>query len=259
MNENGKRLQRRKQEDAAYHNLLCWLVGLACLEMVTLLIKRAYVGFPISDFSIALTMALHSFFGVFRFAGAALFAAGCAWVVLSFRRGKKLRLPLVCTGAVMWIWLIALLSFGFNVIGMKLLCAIPVAVAVLAAIYFIYQREFFFCVCLGTVGLAAIWVARSIYLGHPRLTWCGIAAVCVVMAVAAVLTRRVASGDGKLGKVRVLPGKAAYGPVYLTCAVVALSVVLAVLLNVTGIGYYALFVLAGWLFCLAVYYTVKLM
>lgn len=259
MNENGKRLQRQKQEDAAYHNLLLWLAGMVCLELVALLVKRVYINFRATDFGIALAVGLNSFFQVFRFAGAALFVAGCIWVVRSVRRGTKWTRPLVCTGAVLWVWLISLLGYGLNATGVNFLCAVPVAVAVACAIYFLYQREFFFCVCLGAVGMAAIWVAHNIYVNHPRMTWCGIVAVCVIMAAAAVLTHKVAGKDGMLGKVRLVPGKAIYAPVYLTCAVVALAVVLAMLLNVATVGYYALFVLAGWLFCLAVYYTVKLM
>ena len=259
MDNNGKRLQRQKQEDTVYNTLLLWLVGLACLEMVTLLVKRVYLNFRATEFGIALASGLDSFFGVFRFAGVVLFAAACVWVVLSIRRGKKWMRPLISAAAALWVWLIALLSYGLNVTGMNLLCAIPVAAAVAVAIYFLYQREFFFCVCLGAVGLAAIWVARSIYMSHPRMTWCGMIVVCVLMAAAAVLTHKVAARGGMLGKVRLFPGKAIYTPVYLTCAVVVLAVLVAMLLNVAAIGYYALCVLAGWLFCLAVYYTVKLM
>lgn len=46
--------------------------------------------------------------------------------------------------------------------------------------------------------------------------------------------------------------------VYLTCAVVAVAVVAALVLG-TSAAYYLIFALVAWLFIMAVYYTVKLM
>ena len=259
MNETGKRLQRQKQEDATFNKMLLWLAGIVCLELLTLLLKRVYFNFSLTDFGIGLASVISAFFGVFRFAGAVLFLAGCVWTILSLRKGKKLALPLACTGAVLWLWAAAVLCYGMNVTGMSVLTALPVALAVLCAIFFLYQHEFFFSACLGAVGIAAIWVFHKIYMNHPRLTYGGAAAVCVLMAVAALAVRFMSGKNGKVYKVQVFSPKGSYLPLYLTCAVVALAVILAVLLNAATIGYYALFVLVGWLFCLAVYYTVKLM
>lgn len=61
-----------------------------------------------------------------------------------------------------------------------------------------------------------------------------------------------------MGAVRVLPAGTSYLSIYLTCAVVAVALLAALLIGVTS-AIYIIFVLAGWLFCLAVYYTVKLM
>lgn len=259
MNETGKRLQRQKQEDATFNRMLLWLAGAVCLELITLLLKRVYINFSLTEFGIGLASVISDFFGVFRFAGAVFFLAGCVWVVLSLRRGKKLILPLACTGAVLWLWVAAVLCYGMNMTGMSVLTALPVALAILCAIFFLYQHEFFFSACLSAVGIAAIWVFHKIYMGHPRMTYCGVAAVCVLMIVAALAIRLVSKRNGKVFKSQVFSAKGSYLPMYLTCAVVALAVILAVVLNAATIGYYALFVLVGWLFCLAVYYTVKLM
>ena len=56
----------------------------------------------------------------------------------------------------------------------------------------------------------------------------------------------------------MLPAGTSYLSIYLTCAVVAVALLAALLIGVTS-AIYIIFVLAGWLFCLAVYYTVKLM
>ena len=46
--------------------------------------------------------------------------------------------------------------------------------------------------------------------------------------------------------------------IWLTCAVVAVALLLAFLLG-AAVTYYLLYVLIGWLFCLAVFYTVKML
>ncbi len=259
MNEAGKRAARRAQEDAVFNKLLTWLGGLVCLELFTLLVKRFYIDFHANEAAIRFALGVDGFFGVFRFAGLAAVLACGAWLLVTLRAGKKAVAPLVCTAAVGWLWLAAILCYGLNEAGMTLLCAIPVVLGILCAIWFIYQREFFACACLGAVGIGAIWVLRGIYMGHPRLSWCVAVAVCVLMALCALLLRKVAVGGGKLGTLRIFSAKAHYAPVYLTCAVVALGMLAAMLLNVAAAGYYLLFVLVGWLFCLAVYYTVKMM
>ena len=96
-------------------------------------------------------------------------------------------------------------------------------------------------------------------MNHPRMTYCGVAALWVIMVAVAAVVFCLSKRGGKLGKLQVLTAGASCLPVYLTCAVVVLAAVVAVLLNVAFVGYYAIGVLVAWLFCLAVYYTVKLM
>lgn len=259
MNEKGKRLQRQKQEDATFNRMLICLGVIVGLEVLALLLKRLYINFDYTSVGVAVAQGLNTFFGVFRFLGVVLAAAGCVWVVRASRQKKKLTCPLICTCAALWLWVASVLCYGLNVMGVSLLCALPAVLAVLCAIYFLYQREFFVNGVLGAIGIAVLWVARQIYMSHPRMTYCGAAAVCVIMAVTAFAAFRLSKQGGKVGKVQIISAGASYLPVYLTCAVVALTVVVAVLLNAAVVGYYAIAVLAAWIFCLAVYYTVKLM
>jgi hypothetical protein len=258
VSEQGKRLQRRKQEDAAFNKMLLWLAGAVVLEILTFLLRRIYINYSYTDFGVGLMVALNSFFGVFRFAGAVLTVAGAVWLLLSLKGGKKLVAPGVFTGVMLWLWAASVLCFGLNTMGMQILCVLPVAVAVLAAIYFLYQREFFYNTILVGIGITALWVYRQIYMNHPRMTYCGFAAVWVGLAAAAALAFLLSRRKGKLGFLRVLPAGAGYPSIYLTCAVTA-AVLLAALLVGIAVAYYAIFALIGWLFCLAVYYTVKLM
>lgn len=266
MSEQGKRLQKRKEEDAAFNKMLLWLAGSVVLEGLTLLLRRFYIDFSYTDLGLALAEGLDAFFGVFRFLGAVLFIAGCVWTFLWARNGKKKLLPVVLTCVVLWLWVASVLCYGLNQLGMTLLCALPVAVAVLSAIFFLYQREFFYNGILLAVGVAALWVYRQIYMNHPRMSICGFAAVWVFLILVAVAAFRLSRKDGKVGSLRVLPAGASYLSIYLTCAVVAAALLAAVLVSAVvspfasiTAAFYLMFVLIAWLFCLAVYYTVKLM
>ena len=258
MSEQGKRLQKRKEEDAAFNKMLLWLAGSVVLEGITLLLRRFYMDFSYTDFGLAVAQGLDSFFGVFRFLGAVLFLAGCVWTALWVRGGKKKLLPCVCSGVVLWLWIASVLCYGLNETGMTLLCALPVAVAVLSAIFFLYQREFFFNGMFVAVGMAALWVFRQIYTNHAALTYVGFALVWVFLAVMAAAAFRLSRKDGRLGSLRLVSAGASYLPIYLTCGVVAAALLAALLIGIAS-AYYAIFALVGWLFCLAVYYTVKLM
>jgi hypothetical protein len=252
MSEQGKRLQRQAQEDAAFNKMLIWLAGAIVLEGVSLLIRAFYLNFTY------MVGGLDTFFKVFRGLGAVLFVVGCAWCVETIRKGGKKRLPLACTGGVLWLWIVSILCYGYNLTGMVVMCLIPAVVAALAAVYFLYQREFFVCCAMGCVGGFALWVFRRYYSGHPAVIYAGFALVCAGMVAAALACRWLGKRGGKLGVTRVFAPDAAYLPVYLTAAVVVLGLAAALLLGV-GAAYYVVAVLVGWLFCLAVYYTVKLM
>ena len=47
MSEQGKRLQKRKEEDAAFNKMLLWLAGAVLLEGLTLLLRRFILTMPI--------------------------------------------------------------------------------------------------------------------------------------------------------------------------------------------------------------------
>ena len=162
MSEQGKRLQKRKEEDAAFNKMLLWLAGAVLLEGLALLLRRFYIDYAYTDFGVAFAQGLDNFFGVFRFLGAALFLAGCVWTFLWIKGGRKKLLPVIVTCAVLWLWIASVLCYGLNELGMTLLCALPVAVAVLSAIFFLYQREFFWNGILVAVGITALWVYRQI-------------------------------------------------------------------------------------------------
>ena len=147
----------------------------------------------------------------------------------------------------------------FDESGIRLLYVAVPAVAVLALIYYLYQREFFFAAVLSALGLLGVKVVPY-HFGFPAIAY-GYAVVLGVALVGAVVVFRVMqAAEGKLrlkgNWVEVLPKSANYALLYVTCGVVAAVVIAALLLGGLAVLYG---VLVAWLLILAVYYTVRLM
>lgn len=255
MKEPRKTQQRRKEEDAAFGRMLLWLAGAVILELVVLLLKRIYVDFWLD---VDAAYGLSIFFRVFQFAGAVLTAAAAVWLVFCRRKGKKIVLPLICTIAVASLWIIAVLAYRFYDVGMRVLMALPAVAAVLILIYFLYQRTFFVTSAITGGGIAALWLYRGYYANHPARVLVCFVIGWVLLAAAAALAWKLSKTGGKLGSLQIMPERSMYGAVYLTCALTAVAMALALLLGAAA-AFYLLFVLLAWLFGQAVFFTVKLM
>lgn len=258
MMEKDKRQQRHSAEDATFNKMLVWLAAAVLAELLVLLVKRLYVDFTVSDMNLSIAMGLLAFFRVYRFVGLALTAAGAAWVALTLKSKRKACLPLVCTGVVLVLWIVTMFSYYLYADGVRILMALPVVWAVLVLIYFLYQRTFFVNAVLTGGGMAALWLYRQYYQGHPTVVTACFVCGWIVLALMVLLGVRLGRKDTKPWPVQQLLKEASYGMIYLTCAVTAVSMLLGLLLGATA-AFYLIFVLVGWLFCQAVYYTVKLM
>ena len=258
MTDKERQSQRRRAEDAAFNRMLLWLLGAVVAELVILLVKHFYVDITGASLSITIAEALLSVFRVYRFLGIALTAIGVAWIVFTRRKGKRIVLPAILTGVVFFLWIVTVVAYYFFDEGIRILMILPAIAAVLILIYFVYQRSFFVNAVLTGGGIAALWLYREYYMNHPRaITACFIAG-WLVLAVVAVLCWRLRQSGGKLGRVRLMPAKSHYGVTWITCAVVAVVMALGLFLG-SGLSLYLIFGLVGWLFCQAVYFTVKLM
>jgi len=254
MTEKEKRRQRRSEEDAVFNRMLLCLLGAVIAEVVILLVKRFYVDIV----SINVASALMVFFQIFQFAGVVLGIAGIIWCVLWKKNGKKVNLPVVLTVVMFGLWIISLFAYYMFADGLRILMILPAVAGVLILVFFLYQRAFFVNAILTGGGLAALWLYRQYYMNHPAAMILCFVAGLVVLVLAAVLFWPLRKNDGKLGKLRVMPEGSDYMVGWLTCAVVAVTMVLALLLGAT-VAYYLIFVLVAWLFCQAVYFTVKMM
>lgn len=134
---------------------------------------------------------------------------------------------------------------------------VPV-VAVLAIVYYLFQRDFF-CICLISAGgILSLQLYRKMFLYHPTRIRCGYALGFLLLIAAIVMLILLQRGKRPLHLDRLVPADASFPLLYITCALNGVLLALTLALG-SAAAYYLLFVLVGWLFITAVYYIVKLM
>jgi len=253
MTEKEKRFQRARTEDAVFNRMLIWLAAAVIAEAVVLFVKRFYI--EISANGVELAMAIGRFFSVFVYVGLALVVIGVVWCVFAWKKKKGLIVPAVCTAVVAFLWLLSVAAYFLNENCVKVMAFLPIAAIVLILIYFLYHRAFLVNSIVTACGMLALWGVR--HFSRPKIVvvfvigWVGL---LVIAAVAWVLKRN----NGRIGKLQLVNDSKCYFALFLSCAVVFVLTLLGLILG-TSVAYYLLYALIGWLFCLAVYYTVKLM
>lgn len=255
MFEKGKRERRQSEDDKVFNRMLLWLAGAVVVELLLFLLQKVFVEF-IFDASVA--MVLGTFFEIYTIAGLVI-AVGCiVWAVLSARGGKSILLPVCIGAAAIGLWVIAVVSRYIFPDGVRILMMFPAAGAVLIIIFFLYQRPFFYNAILTGGGLLALWLHGQYYMNHPRLITACVVGGIVVLAAVAALAFQMRKNDGLLGRIQVLPPSSNYMMTWLTCGITAAAMVLGLVLGVS-LSHYLLYVLVGWLFAQAVFFTVKMM
>ena len=111
-----------------------------------------------------------------------------------------------------------------------------------------------FVVVAAALGL---WLVRT---SGGRMLYTAAAVICLVLLAALTLYLDKNQGVLKLAgkEVRLLPQKAKYTAIYLTCVGGILAVAAAQFLGAMA-AYYLVYAVVAWLFALLVYYTVKMM
>lgn len=251
--------QRRKQESAQLNKLLLWFAAALVFEAVVLFVKRFFINYnQTSVAELKLAVGLSRILMVLQYAAPVLTVAAVVWYLLRRKKGASGKLPLVLTGVFAALSVIAIAVYNSRGTGMTLVSILPPVIAVLAFIYFLYQREFFFSAVLGGLGIFALWFYRKAFAGRPVMTLVLVLVVLLILAVAVALLRKIAASNGHWKNTRIFPEKINYKPVYLSIGVTALALVIALIAGAT-VAYYAIFALIIWLFCLVVYYTVRMM
>lgn len=164
-------------------------------------------------------------------------------------------------GAVVAEFLLLLLNRLLSGVGVirALTIAVPV-VAVLAMIYYLFQRDFFCITVISAGGILSLQLYRKVFFMHPTMIRCGFVLAFVLLAAAAAVLLLIQRGKRPmpLHADSLIPLDSNYILLYITCALNAVLLALTLILGSTA-AYYLLFVLVAWLFITAVYYIVKLM
>lgn len=261
MNERKKAAQRQQQEDIALSRAMQWFGAAMVLELVLLLINRYFVDFPVDQVQVAL--ALEKVLMAVAVLG---IVGGVVCAVLAWKKissGQAYPFHTVLGG----MWLISLgfssgLVVRFGDSAMRLLYVLVPAGAVLALVYYLYQKEFFFSACGVGAGLLGLWLVRKNVGTHDRLVGLYMILGVLFLLGLAALVLYLKKSDGVIrigGKEAVVLPKQSNFAVVIASALVSLLVMIAGWILGSMVAFYLMFVLAAWLFLLLVYYTVKLM
>lgn len=252
-----EQIERQRQEDAVLNKVLCWIVGAVVLEFFLLLLNRFYVDYKVSEALIAkgFLTALPILTVIFL----VLCVVVAVWTVRRRREGKRWDMT-----AALAAWLLilagscAIARIFFRAGVHFLYVAVPV-IAVLALIYYLYQREFFAVAVLSVLGILGVWMAPH-RVGSPIWVYGYFTVIAVLLVAVVVVSRVLQNGKGTMkirGKqVELLPKSANYVLLYATCGVVAAVLIAAILVGAMTLLYG---ILVAWLLIMAVYYTVRLM
>lgn len=252
---------KEQMEDRAFNRMLLWLAGTVLTEVVLLLVNRYYVHARVEELEHLAT--IHAILGFAPIVGVVLFAGFLYWGLQQKKKGDADR-----DGIIQIILAAAFLVMGFGAYGMRLygasaaplILGIVPGLGVLMLVFYLYQKEFFGCAFVGGLGILGLWVFRTTGAGSHYYLYLALALVIIVAGLALALKLKKANGEltirGK--RVSLLQPGAAYPTYYITAAVTVV-LLLAPLALGAAVAYYSIWVMAAWLFILAVYFTSKLM
>ena len=250
-----QREERRRQEDIALQRGLLWVAGAMVLEALLVLVNRFYINFTLTDAGVNAYLALGKWLPVLRnvtLIGAAL---ALVWTVLQLKKGGKFGWPLIGAIALGAVSVCAHVAVKYQGPGMNMLFWLVAAWALLAMMFYIYQREFFLGAAACGMSVLGLWFARYGAAGRLEsgLLTAGIAAV----GLAALLLKKDRGVITAPTPIQFLPKEGGHSVLLATC--LASLAAMAAGLAVESLAYYLIFAMAAWLFALFVYYTVKLM
>ena len=237
-----QREERRRQEDIALQRGLLWVVGAIVLEGLLILVNRYYINYSMNEASINVSIAWDNALRFLRVVLPVAAVLALAWTLWQTKQKKPFRLPLVLTLALAAVSVCAHVAVKFQREGMAMLFWLVIAWAVLALVYYIYQREFFLAACACGMSVLGLWFVRSGLTGRLESILV-LLAIAVVTAAALCLKKT----DGLVASVRFLAQGTSYTVPLVTC-LASLAAVAAGLFLGNTIAYYLMFVMVAWLF-----------
>ena len=252
---------REQMEDRAFNRMLLWLAATVVVEVVMLLVNRFYVHARVEELGAVPTLSV--ILGIAPIVGIVLCALFLFW---GFRIRKSDEV--LQDGMIQFVLAAAFLCMGiggwimrtYGVAGAPMVLGVVPALGVLMLVFYLYQKEFFGCAIAGGLGILGMWIFRSAVRGSTYYGYLVVALVVIVLGAVLAVSLKKKNGmitiKGK--ELALLQPGAAYPAYYLT-AVISAVILLAPLALGAAVAYYAIWVMAAWLFILAVYFTSKLM
>lgn len=252
---------REQMEDRAFNRMLLWLAATVVVEVIMLLVNRFYVHARVEELGAIPTLSV--ILGIAPIVGIVLCALFLFW---GFRIRKSDEV--LQDGMIQFVLAAAFLCMGiggwimrtYGVAGAPMVLGVVPALGVLMLVFYLYQKEFFGCAIAGGLGILGMWIFRSAVRGSTYYGYLVVALVVIVLGAVLAVSLKKKNGmitiKGK--ELALLQPGAAYPAYYLT-AVISAVILLAPLALGAAVAYYAIWVMAAWLFILAVYFTSKLM
>ena len=177
-----KQAARNQKEDVVLNRTLIWFGGAVVVELLLLLLNRYYINYNVSG--ITLMSNIHKALPVMIAALAVLTVVCAVWLYTGLKKKRSGLIPGLLTGVFGALALGCLAAFRFKGAGIQLMCTLVPAVAVLALVYYLYQREFFAITVLSALGLVGLWLFRKAGGGHAVVVYGYFAVVAVIVLLA---------------------------------------------------------------------------
>ena len=213
-----------------------------------------YIDYCMDD--IESVVALQSGLKGVRIAGLVVAVVGLVLAAFRAKAGQKAILPLLIAIAGGALTICSHVVLKYKATGMSMLFWLVVAWAVLAVVYYIYQKEFFLSAAATGMSVLALWFVRYANgVGYEVAVI--LVAIILVLAVALFLMKNGGVLPLKT-PVQFLPAECSYGVLLASCLASIAAVVIALVAGAAA-AYYLIFIMLAWIFALFVYYTVKMM
>lgn len=252
---------REQMEDRAFNRMLLWLAATVVAEVVMLLVNRFYVHARVEELGMVPT--LRTVLGVAPVVGIILFVLFLVWG-FRLRRNEAVvqegMLQIVLAAVFLAVGLGSLVMRNYGAAGAPMVLGVIPALGVLMLVFYLYQKEFFISAIAGALGILGMWLFRVSASGATYYGYLVVALVLILLGLVLMLSLKKKDGVLTLGgrEFNLLQPGASYPAYYLT-AVISAVILLAPLVLGSAVVYYAIWVMAAWLFILAVYFTSKLM
>ena len=252
MSNNPNRTPSPAQQRGVMSNALKFFLAGCLAELYVLVLRHFYVNGTLQQ-----VVAWDGYLTYFLYGGIALLALGLVFLLIRKKWNWSPAIGLWTAGAgAFFAGATALIRLYYST-AISLLCILVPVMMVLAILWCLYDRECAWSLSVLSFSLVALWVARrgmdSPFVG--TLVKIGVVVCLILVAAVALAVFQADRHGGQLGKLRLFPEEADALPIYVSCAMAAVGLILS-FFSATLV-YYVMWIMGVVLFALAVYYTAK--